>query len=155
MENLNRLWQAARIVADIRDMTRHRETFSFPTTGPTTVYLRAEGANVRVMRWAVARVEVTVQLEGTFGWRMATDHDEAGVYIAARRRSVARRFSTALFELTVPHDAYLMLKLEASQVTLVRVDGTLYVPPDVPETEAHLQLTMPVHEPLLPTPTET
>lgn len=129
MQNLNRLWQAAQTIADLRDLTRHRRTFTFMTQGPITVYLRSEQADVRVMRWALPRVEVTATLEGAFGWRMGTDQDEAGVYIAARRRAMVGALSHALFEIVAPEDAWLLLKLDDGRVTLEGVQGALQIPP--------------------------
>jgi hypothetical protein len=69
------------------------------------------------------------QLQAAFGWRVATDQDDAGVYVVARRRPVVGTLSSALFSILVPQDAYLILKLADGRVTLNHIDGTLQVPP--------------------------
>jgi hypothetical protein len=129
MQRLNQLWQlagaASNAAAGLRDLTLHTQTYTFWVRDdqPLTVYLRAEKAEIRLWRWARPQVEVATRLQRAFGWRVATDQDDAGVYIAARRRRVVGGLSTALFELTVPQQAYLMLKLDDCGVYLGGVDG--------------------------------
>ena len=126
---LNTLWQAVRVAADLRDMTRARRTFVFHVPTSITFFLRAENADVRIFRWDAPRVEVRTLLEGSFGWRVATDQDEAGVYVVAHRRRLVGEFSSALFDVVVPHDTHLVLKLDNGKVSLAHVNGTLHVPP--------------------------
>jgi hypothetical protein len=128
-QNLNKLWQLVSTAGELAELTRDRRTYVFHTQGPITLYLRAENAHVSVARWALPRVEVKVRLEGKFGWRMAAEQDDAGVYIAAHRRPVVGELSSALFTLAVPHDTYLLLKLAGGRVTWENVSGTLHVPP--------------------------
>ncbi len=129
MQHLNTLWQAVSAVSELKEMTRQRQTYYFSTIGPITFYLRAENATVQVMRWALPKIEVAVTLNGVFGWRIATDQDDAGVYVVARKRSVIGGFSSADFQVIVPHDALLMLNLIDGRVTLDHVSGTLEIPP--------------------------
>jgi hypothetical protein len=136
--HLNRLWQAAQMAADLRDLTRQRRTYVFHTAGPITCYLRAEKADVHITRWLLPRVEVQVNLEGAFGWRLAADQDEAGVYLVAHRRRLLGEFSSALFTLAVPHDAHLLLKLEQGRVTLEHGGGLLEIPPPQTGETAYL-----------------
>lgn len=138
MQRLNSLWQmvsaASNAAAGIRDITHHTKTYQFGMRAqqPITFYLQAEKCEVRVHRWHKPLVEVTARLQAAFGWRIATDQDDAGVYIAARRRIVVGGLSTALFEAFVPFDAYLMLKLSESGVYMGNVEGTLHIaPPDL------------------------
>ena len=134
-QHLNTLWQAVNVATEIREFTRKRQTFVFNTQNTITFYLRAEKADVRVVRWQIPRVEVTVRLEGSFGWRVAADQDESGVYVVAHRRRVVGEFSSALFQVVVPEDAHLMLKLENGRVTLDNINGTLNIaPPDAEQT---------------------
>lgn len=129
MENLDKLWQAVSIASDLRDLTRHKQTYYFQTVGPITFYLRAENAEVQIMRWALPKVEVSVFLQAAFGWRLVTDQDEAGVYVVAKRRRVVGELSSAMFAVIVPDDAFLMLALEDGRVVIEHVSGTLHVPP--------------------------
>ncbi len=138
MQHLNTLWQAVSAVSELKDMTRHRQTYYFSTIGPITFYLRAENATVQIMRWDMPKVEVAVTLNGSFGWRIATDQDDAGVYVVARKRSVIGGFSSADFNIVVPHNALLMLDLSDGQVTLDHITGTLEIPPTRAESTIQL-----------------
>jgi hypothetical protein len=129
MQHLNTLWQALNVASSVTELARHTETYHFGVRGAVTLYLQAEGAEVRVFRWTEPKIEVTAQLQAKFGWRMATDQDDAGVYVVARRRPVVGSFSSALFKVLVPQSAYLILKLADGRVVLEHLDGTLHVPP--------------------------
>jgi hypothetical protein len=126
---LTTLWQTVSAVSELSDIARSRQTYHFSTLGPVTFYLQAEQAEVRVTRWPQPRVEVTVTLQAAFGWRVATDQDEAGVYIVARRRPLVGGLSRAVFDALVPHDAFLDLRLDDGRVVLEGVRGMLQVPP--------------------------
>lgn len=140
-QRLNTLWRAVNFAAELREMTRLRRTYVFNTAGPITFYLRAEKAHVHIARWHLPKVEVSLRLEGAFGWRMAADQDEAGVYVVAHRRRVLGGLSSALIAATVPHDAHLTLKLEDGQVTFEQVEGILQIPPLIEETRYHLLIS--------------
>ncbi len=129
MQHLNTLWQALSAASELRDMTRRRHTYYFSTFGPITFYLRAENAEVQIMRWTLAKVEVTAMLHGSFGWRIAADQDEAGVYVVARRRALVGNLSSALFTVIVPQDTLLVLKLDDGRVVMEHINGTLQIPP--------------------------
>lgn len=130
---LNTLWRAVNVAAELREISRARHTYVFNTPDPITFFLRADRADVRVVRWDMPRVELRVRLEGAFGWRVATDQDEAGVYVVAHRRRLVGEFSSALFDVAVPQATHLVLKLDDGRVTLEHVHGSLQVPP--PTTE--------------------
>lgn len=138
MQKLNSLWQVVNAASEITSLTRHTQTYYFSTLDPITFYLRAENADVRVMRWALPKVEVTATLQASFGWRVATDQDEAGVYVVAKRKAVLGKMSSGLFSIVVPEDAYLVLKLDDGRVSLEHVTGTLQVPPVNAESIYHL-----------------
>jgi hypothetical protein len=138
MQKLNTLWQVVNAASEITSLTRHIQTYYFSTLGPITLYLRAENADVRVMRWAQPKVEVTATLQASFGWRLATDQDEAGVYVVAKRKAVLGRMSSALFNVVVPEDTYLVLKLLDGRVILEHITGTLQVPPFNTESIYHI-----------------
>ncbi|MBZ0278063.1 MAG: hypothetical protein K8I60_18090 [Anaerolineae bacterium] len=129
MQHLNTLWQAISAASAVTDLARHSQTFTFGVSGPVTFYLRAEQAEVRVIRWIKPHIEVIAQLQAAFGWRVATDQDEAGVYVAARRRPLVGGLSRAVFEVRVPPPTYLILNVEGGRVVLENTDGTLHIPP--------------------------
>lgn len=129
MQHLNTLWQAMSAASTVAELARHVQTFHFGVVGPTTFYLQAEGAEVRIARWRMPQIQVAAQLQAAFGWRIATDQDEAGVYMVARRRPVVGMLARAVFAVSVPLDTYLILKLADGRVILDEVSGTLHVPP--------------------------
>jgi hypothetical protein len=138
MQKLNTLWQVVSLASDLKGITRHTQTYYFSTIGPITFYLQAEHAEVRVMRWALPKVEVTATLQAAFGWRIATDQDAAGVYVVAKRKALLGGMSSAVFTVIVPDDAYLVLKLDDGRVMLEHINGTLQVPPTSAESVYHL-----------------
>ena len=113
----------------VKDIAQQTKTYHFAVHSPITVYLRAEHAEVRVRRWARPQVEVTARLQASFGWRVATDQDEAGVYVVAQRRAVMGSLSSATFEVLVPHDAYLVLKLTNGRLLVEDAKGTFHIAP--------------------------
>jgi hypothetical protein len=134
MERLNTLWQVvnttANAAASVRDITQHTKQYTFALTStPITFYLQAENAVVHIRRWDRPLIEVTAKLQGAFGWKIATDQDEAGVYIAAKRRMLVGNLSSATFDAIMPPDVFLTLKLEPGSLFLDQIDGTLNIPP--------------------------
>lgn len=137
-KHLNTLWQVANAASTVADFARQSQTYTFPVYGPVTVYLQAEQAEIRLVRWGLPKVDVFVQLQVAFGWRIATDQDADGVYVVAKRRMLVGSMSRATFTLTVPQDAYLILKLHESSLLVSDVNGTLHVPPK--DAQGQLQL---------------
>jgi hypothetical protein len=137
-KHLNTLWQVVNTASAIADFTRQSQTYTFAISDPVTVYLQAEQAEIRLVRWGQPKVDVFVQLQAAFGWRIATDQDADGVYIVAKRRMIVGSMSRATFTLTVPHNAYLILKLHESSLLIADVDGTLHIPPK--DEQGQLQL---------------
>jgi hypothetical protein len=129
MQHLNTLWQAVNVASSVTELARQSQTYHFGVSGTVTFYLQAENAEVNVTRWNESKIEVTAQLQAAFGWRVATDQDEDGVYIVAHRRPVVGTLSRAKFSVFVPHDTFLIFKLNDGQVTLEHVSGTIHVPP--------------------------
>ncbi|HEX2905952.1 MAG TPA: hypothetical protein VHO69_03785 [Phototrophicaceae bacterium] len=129
VQHLNTLWQAVNAASQVAELARQSQTFHFGVTKPVTFYLQAEGAEVRIKRWLLPQIDVTVQLQAAFGWRIATDQDDAGVYVVAKRRPVVGGLSRATFSVAMPADIYLILKLADGRVVMDGVSGTLSLPP--------------------------
>ena len=134
VEHLNTIWKAVNAASTVSELARQSQTYHFPVAGPVTLYLRAEQAEVRLTRWTKTEIEVMAQLQAAFGWRLATDQDEAGVYIVARRRALLGGLSRVVFSIFAPHDTYFLLKLDESRVLLDQVNGALHIPPAAKET---------------------
>lgn len=129
MQRLNALLQAFNAASTVAELARQSQRYHFSVSPPVSFYLHAENAEVRVTRWAQPRIEVAAQLQAAFGWRLATDQDEAGVYVVAQRRALLGSLSSAVFSVLVPHDTYLILRLSEGRVLLNGVTGTLHLPP--------------------------
>lgn len=135
MQHLNTLWQVVSAASTVREWAQQVKTYTFVVNPHVTFYLRAENADVCLTRWQRPMIEVTLRLQVPMGWRVETDQDDAGVYMVARRRAVVGGLSSAAFEVVVPHDAYLVLKLQDGQVRLTQIDGTVQIaPPDADQT---------------------
>jgi len=136
MQHLNTLWQLVNAASTVTELARHTQTYRFGVmSGPITLYLRAEQAEVQIARWGQPQVVITAQLQAAFGWRVASDQDEAGVYFVARRRPVVGGLSRALFRVSVPYNTFLVLKLDGGRLTLEAVHGTLELGPTGMERE--------------------
>ncbi len=100
----------------------------FTVQPPITVYVRASHAEVTIVHGAPHNVSLEADLHASFGWEFATDQDEAGVYIVARRKPIVGALSWAKFSLTVPLGAHLALNLTPGSVHLAQVNGKLILP---------------------------
>lgn len=129
MQRLNSVWQIVNAASTVRDLAQATRTYHFAVTPPVTFYLRAENAEVRVIRWTRPIIEVTTRLQAPFGWRVAAEQDEAGVYVAAARRAVVGGLASARFEVRIPQETYLVLRLENGVLHLENVNGTLHLDP--------------------------
>ena len=141
-KHLNTLWQVVNAASTVADFTRQSQTYTFPVNGAVTVYLQAEQSEIRLVRWGLPKVDVFVQLQAAFGWRVATDQDADGVYVVAKRRMLVGSMSKATFTLTVPQDAYLILKLSGSSLLINDVNGELHVPPKEAVSQLYLSSTI-------------
>lgn len=139
MQRLNTLWQAVNAASTVAELARQTQTYHFSVVGPVTFYLKAENAEVKITRWQQPKIEITVQLQAAFGWRLAAEQDEAGVYVVARRRALVGGLSRATFNILVPSDAYLVLNLSDGKLTLDHIDGSLRIPP--PDAEGNIQIS--------------
>jgi hypothetical protein len=117
------------VASTVTELARQASTYHFGVFGPVTFYLQTEHADVSITRWTQPKIEVQARLEAAFGWRVAADQDEAGVYVVARRRPLVGAVSRAAFSVFVPLDTYLILKLMACRAALESLDGTLHLPP--------------------------
>ncbi len=129
MQRLNTLWQAVNAASTVTELARQSQTYHFGIHRPSTFYLQAESAEVKIIRWREPKIEVTAQLQAPFGWRLETDQDEAGVYVVARKRPVVGGLSRASFTVFVPQETYLILKLLDGRVIMEHIEGDLHIPP--------------------------
>lgn len=121
--------QLAQAAAAVRDLTYETKVYEFVVTPPVTFYLDVEAAAVQIAHWDPPKIRVTARLEAGFGWRVQGEQDAAGVYIAARRKTLVGQIASAQFAIWLPPTTHCILKLAQSQLTLQDVTTTLHLPP--------------------------
>ncbi len=128
MQHINRLWQMVNAANTLRDMAQKTKTYYFAIQPHMTFYLHIADAEVELIRWERPMIEMTVRLDGVFGWKVAVDQDEAGVYVAARRRPVVGEIAYGRFEVRCPRETYNIFRLEGCKLTLNDVTGEFHLP---------------------------
>ncbi|MDX2075688.1 MAG: hypothetical protein SFZ02_04615 [bacterium] len=128
MQHINRLWQMVSAANTLRDMAQKTKTYYFAIQPHMTFYLHIADAEVELIRWERPMIEMTVRLDGVFGWKVAVDQDEAGVYVAARRRPIVGEISYGRFEVRCPRETYNIFRLEGCKLTLNDVTGEFHLP---------------------------
>lgn len=129
MQRLNTLWQLVTVASTVKELAQHKRTYQFLVNDPITFYIQTEDADVYLSRWDKRQVEMTVTLQASFGWRVATDQDAAGVYVAAKKRMVVGKVAGALFEIFVPHDTYIIVRLKNCNLKLNGISGEYHFNP--------------------------
>ena len=131
MQHLNTLAQIVNAASTVAELTRSAQTYRFGVGSSPTCYLHLKGGEVRINRSDQPLIEITSRLQAPFGWRIAAEQDDAGVYFVALRRPVVGAMASAVFYVTVPLDAYLVLKLDHTRLSLDNLTGVLELPPQV------------------------
>ena len=129
MQHLNTLSQIVSAASSVMELARSSQTYSFGVMSSVTCYVHVAGGEVRIARHTAPLVEIAAQLQAPFGWRIAAEQDAAGVYFVALRRALIGAMAGAVFTVTVPQDAHLVLKLEHARLSLENVDGVLELSP--------------------------
>ncbi len=130
MQHLSKLTQLMSAAAAVSEIAVKAQSHRFGVPGPVTLYAHLEGADVSVERRALPYLEVAVQLQAPFAWRIAFDQDDAGVYVVAHRRTLVGELGGGSFKLIVRPDTYLHLRLEGCKLILHDLDTTVELPPD-------------------------
>lgn len=129
MRTLRKAWKALEIVGAARELAIETRRFSWDTAAGTTFYLQAEYAEIRLATHEQPVIEAKIKLQAGFGWQLVTDQDEAGVYIIAKRKSVIGSIGRARFDITLPADAHISLKLEKCKLCLDDLSAAFDWPP--------------------------
>lgn len=138
MQHIDTVWKLFSAASTVRDLAVETRNFEFFVPTPGTFYLHAEDATVRIARWNQPKISIRAQLQAGFSWRVKTDQDEAGVYVVAKRRAVMGKMGRSNFEIMVPQQTYLILRLEPGGVLLDNVQGTLHISP--PDASQQMQI---------------
>lgn len=129
MQHLNTLWQVVNTASQLAELARSAQIYRFAVQDAITFYLHTASATVRIARWHERAVEVNAQLQAPVGWRIASDQDDAGVYFVAQRRAMLSSIAAATFNIHVPYNAHLVLKLDHVNLSFETVSATLELPP--------------------------
>ena len=129
MQHLNTLSQLVSAASSVAELARSSQNYSFVVRPGSTCYVHVSGGEIRIARQPASLVEISAKLQAPFGWRIAAEQDEAGVYFVALRRAIVGALADASFLVTVPQDAHLTLKLDHTRLCLENVDGTFELSP--------------------------
>lgn len=125
---LDRLGQLATAASAVADITRVTETRRFPVPVKTHLYIHTAHSEVRVSRHSLSEIVITAHLQPPFAWKIGAEQDEIGVYFVALRKAVVGVIAVGKFEIALPYDAHLVLKLEDVRLVLDQVSDTLDFP---------------------------
>ncbi|MCY4464528.1 MAG: hypothetical protein OXE46_03220 [Chloroflexi bacterium] len=134
MAQLERLWRALKLLGAARDLAVEKRQYRWDIKPPNTFYLKAEHADIHLRPHDEARILTTIELRGGFGWQIATDQDEAGVYIIARRKPIVGSIGRGRFSVLLPPGIHISLKLEHCRLRMDNLNGGIEFPPDVYES---------------------
>ncbi|MCZ7542427.1 MAG: hypothetical protein M5R40_02300 [Anaerolineae bacterium] len=109
-------------------LTREVMAQQFEVSGPTTVYVKATGAQVSVRRRAGRHVSLEANLYVSAGLDVATQQDAAGIYIVALRKRLVGGLSRSDLRLTLPPDCDLIADLDNSNLHLNGMTGRVTIP---------------------------
>lgn len=123
MRTLRTAWKALEIVGAARELAIETRRFNWEAAARTTFFLQAEYADIRLATHEQPIVEAKIKLQAGFGWQLVTDQDEAGVYIIAKRKPVIGSIGRARFDVALPADALISLKLEKCKLCLDDFSG--------------------------------
>ena len=129
MQTLSKMTQLVAAATTVSEIALKAQTHRFGAPGPLTLYADLEGADVSVERRVLPYLEVGVQLQAPFVWRVVFDQDDAGVYVVARRRALVGDLGGGTFRLIVRPDTWLHLRLGGCKLTLHDVNATVELPP--------------------------
>jgi len=130
VQHLGKLTQLVSAAATVSEIAHKSQSQRFGAAGPLTLYAHLESADVTIERRALPYLEVRAQLQAPFAWRLATEQDDAGVYVVARRRPLVGDLGGGHFRLIVRPDTYLHLRLDGCKLTLLDLHTTIELPPD-------------------------
>ena len=129
MRHAHKLWKALDLLSSARDLTRETTTYRWEVEPPNTFYIDAEYADISLSRQESAEILATVKLQAAFSWQIATQQDKAGVYMVARRKPLIGSIGRGSFQIRVPSDVHISLKLRHCQLCLNDQLCELELPP--------------------------
>ena len=134
MARFDKLRDALKLAGAARDLAVEKRRYSWDVTPPATFYLQAEHAEIRLSPHDKLRIDATIELRGGFAWQLATEKDDAGVYIVVRRKAVLGTLARLRIHAHLPPGLTISLKLHNCQLRLDDLHGELDFPPDLYES---------------------
>lgn len=129
MRHLNSLRRTLHWLNSARDLTIESKTYQWEAAPPMTFFLQAEQAVITLTRHDKPQILAKVELQAGFGWQMTAEQDEAGVYLIARRKPLIGSIGRGAFDITLPADIHIALKLTHCQLRFDKLNATLDFPP--------------------------
>ena len=126
---LDSAWKAFKLLGAARELAIETRRFNWDVAPGATFFLQAEHAAITLATHEAPEILARVELGAGFGWQLLTDQDEAGVYIIARRKQLIGGIGRSRFDIVLPKDAHLSLKLEQCRLCLVDLTASLDWPP--------------------------
>ncbi len=129
MRHLNSLRRTLHWLNSARDLTIESKTYQWEVAPPMTFFLQAEQAAITLARHDKPQILAKVELQAGFGWQMTAEQDEAGVYLIARRKPLIGSIGRGAFDIALPADIHIALKLTHCQLRFNKLNATLDFPP--------------------------
>ena len=129
MRHVDKVWKAVKLVSSARDLAIETRRLEWNVTAPNTFFLQAEHADISLVPNDRARITAEVELPLGIGWQLATDQNEAGVYIVSKRKPVIGSIGRAKFTIGLPPGIHISLKLDHCQLCLDDLYTSLELPP--------------------------
>lgn len=126
---IDKAWKALKIIGAARELAIETRHFNWDVAAGATFFLQAQHADIRLLMHERAEILAKIELQAGFGWQVATDLDEAGVYIVARRKPIIGAIGRGKFEITLPDHVHISLKLENCQLCFAELNAALDLPP--------------------------
>ena len=129
MRHLSSLWQTLQWLGSARDLTLESRNYQWEAAPPMTFFLQAEQAAITLARHDKPQILAKVELQAGFGWQMAAEQDEAGVYLVAKRKPLIGGIGRGKFDIALPPGIHITLKLTRCQLRFNKLNATLDFPP--------------------------
>ena len=131
MSRLDRLWQALKLLSSARDLARETRQLEWSVSPPNTFYLQAEHCDISLAWHDRPIIMAKLELDAGIGWQWKSDQDEAGVYLALRRKPVLGSIGKGKCSVKLPPGVHISLELEDCQVCIQGLSATLDLPPSL------------------------
>ena len=126
---LDSAWKALKLLGAARELAIETRRFNWELAAGATFFLQAEYAEINLATHERHEALATIELQAGFSWQLLTDQDEAGVYVIARRKQLIGGIGRSRFDIALPRDAHISLKLAQCRLCLNDMNASLDLPP--------------------------